>query len=259
LLFQTGILLAYRYFIRISYLGSKYHGWQIQSNAPSVQSFLNEKLSMLIGEAISVTGAGRTDAGVHASCYFVHFDSLQPDLAGNKDLIYHLNAVLPSDIAIYAISPVKPDAHARFSALSRTYEYHLHTLKDPFLEGLSLFYNRPLNMESLQEACYVLKETEDFKSFSKNHSDVQNYLCRIFEAEWTILGHRIIYRVSANRFLRNMVRAMVGTMLDLGTGKISLQEFRQIIQSRSRSMAGKSVPPHGLYLSDIKYPEGIFL
>jgi tRNA pseudouridine38-40 synthase len=248
-----------RYFIRLSYLGTNYNGWQIQTNAKSVQGILIEKLSLILKEPIKLTGAGRTDTGVHARCFYAHFDFLR---LGSKEIdktIYNLNSILPSDIAVESIFQVGPEAHARFSAISRTYEYHIHSRKNPFLEGISYYYHQKLNLEHMQKACNLLLDYNDFKCFSKNNSDVKTYICHIFDAEWKLTESRAIFRISADRFLRNMVRAIVGTMLDLGKGSIDIDEFKNIILSRNRSRAGQSVPPEGLFLCEIKYPDNLFV
>jgi tRNA pseudouridine38-40 synthase len=251
--------LASRFFICIAYRGTNYNGWQIQTNAKTVQGILNEKLSLLLKEPIVLTGAGRTDTGVHARCFYAHFDYNKMDSNEIDKLVYHLNSILPSDIAVQSIFPVADNAHARFSATSRSYEYYIHSKKDPFLEGISYFYHKSLDVQKMQLACKLIIEFDDFKSFSKNHTDVKTYNCHIFNAEWKVTENQIIFEIRADRFLRNMVRAIVGTMLELGNNSKSLDDFRKIILSRDRSMAGQSVPPQGLFLIDIIYPEDIFI
>jgi tRNA pseudouridine38-40 synthase len=248
-----------RFFIRLSFLGTHYNGWQIQTNAKTVQGILIEKLSLVLREPIELTGAGRTDSGVHARCFYAHFDSAQLDSKAFEKTIYHLNSLLPSDIAIQSIIPVKTEAHARFSAIRRTYEYYIHSKKDPFLEGISYYYHRALDFDLMQQACKLLMDYNDFKCFSKNHADVKTYICHIFNAEWKFDENKAVFVISADRFLRNMVRAIVGTMLELGKGSITADDFNRIILSRDRSMAGQSVPPQGLFLTDIKYPDNLFV
>jgi tRNA pseudouridine38-40 synthase len=250
--------LVSRFFIRIAYRGTNYNGWQIQTNAKTVQGILNEKLSLLLKVPIVLTGAGRTDTGVNARCFYAHFDYNKLDSKELDKLVYHLNSLLPSDIAVQSIFPVADNAHARFSATSRSYAYYIHSKKDPFLEGISYFYYKSLDVEKMRLACKLLMEFDDFKSFSKNHTDVNTYNCHIFNAEWKVVENQIIFMICADRFLRNMVRAIVGTMLELGNNSKNLDDFRKIILARDRSMAGPSVPPHGLFLVDIIYPEGIF-
>ena len=247
-----------RFFIHLSYNGHKYNGWQSQLNGITVQGQLVEKVSLLLKEEVSITGAGRTDTGVHARNFYAHFDNNKLELNELDNLIHHLNSILPHDIAIKSIFPVTSDAHARFSALSRSYEYLIHFKKDPFLEGFSHQYFRPLDVDIMQKACQLLLETSDFKAFSKSHTDVKTYVCKINNASWTSIDNQLIFNITADRFLRNMVRAIVGTMLELGRGSKNLDDFRKIILSRERSSAGQSVPPEGLYLTQIIYPENIF-
>lgn len=251
--------MAARYFICISFSGTNYSGWQIQSNARTIQAVLIEKLSLILREPVELTGAGRTDAGVHASCFCAHFNSANLDLNELGKATYRLNAILPNDIAVHTIRPVTPDAHARFSAISRTYQYHLHSKKDPFLQSTSYYYQRTLKFEQMEMACGLLMEYNDFKAFSKNNTDVKTYICHIYKAEWQFDQDKAVFIITADRFLRNMVRAIVGTMLELGKGNMNLNDFKEIILSRDRSRAGQSMPPQGLFLSDIKYPENIFI
>ena len=248
-----------RFFIRISYSGANYNGWQIQLKDKTVQGLLIEKLSVILREPVAITGAGRTDSGVHAKCFYAHFDSASLDFKEIDKTVHQLNSILPSDIAVQSINRVKPEAHARFSALSRSYEYHLHSKKDPFLKGISYFYHGTMDIDQMKKACSILMEYNDFKSFSKNHTDVKTYNCQLYSADWQVFGDKVIFLITADRFLRNMVRAIVGTMLDLGKGIINLDEFRDVILSRNRSRAGQSVPAEGLFLTDIKYPENIWL
>lgn len=247
-----------RYFIKLSYRGTQYHGWQIQPNATSVQQVLNDKLSVLLGHEVSTVGAGRTDTGVHATCFYAHFETEEMNQAFAQDLIHRLNAILPRDISVQDIIKAKPGAHARFSALSRTYEYHMHIRKDPFLEGLSLYYFRKPCLDIMNIACSLILGEKDFKSFSKSHTDTKTTICHVYHAGWEQDGHKIRFIIRADRFLRNMVRSIAGTMLDIGAYKTSLPELEMIIQSHNRQKAGQSLPAHGLYLTEIEYPDNIF-
>lgn len=247
-----------RYFIKLSFRGTQYHGWQIQPNATSVQQVLNEKLSVLLGHEVDTVGAGRTDTGVHATCFYAHFETEGMEQAFARELIHRLNAILPRDISVLDVIKVKPDAHARFSALSRTYEYHMHMHKDPFLEGLSLYYFRKPDLDMMNSACSLILGEKDFKSFSKSHTDTKTTICRIYQAGWEQDGYKIKFTIRADRFLRNMVRSIAGTMLDIGAQKTSLSDLEMIIQSCNRQKAGQSVPAHGLYLTEIEYPDNIF-
>lgn len=246
-----------RFFIELSYNGKAYHGWQNQPNAISVQEVLENALSTLLGESIAVVGAGRTDAGVHAKQIFAHFDTEQ--IVEISQLVYKLNSFLPKDIAIHNVFKVKPDAHARFDALSRTYEYHLTTSKSPFSEGRSYSLYQPLDFELMNKAAALLLEYKDFECFSKAHTDVKTFLCEITYAQWTLSKTGAIFTISANRFLRNMVRAIVGTLIEIGLKKKNTDELHQIIQSKNRSLAGYSVPAEGLYLTQINYPKSVYL
>jgi len=245
-----------RYFIYLSYGGARYHGWQIQPNGISVQEVLNKALSTLLREPIEVTGAGRTDAGVNASLMVAHFDSQQT--TDNGQLTYRLNKLLPYDIAIHKIVPVKPDAHARFSATSRTYHYYIITEKTPF-EPSAYRFPQPLDFEKMNEAAQTLFDYTDFTSFSKLHTDVKTNNCRIMFARWEQVSPiKWQFTITADRFLRNMVRAIVGTLLDVGRGVLTIEQFREIIEKKDRCSAGTSVPGNALFLSDITYPEELF-
>ncbi|MHC0447749.1 tRNA pseudouridine(38-40) synthase TruA [Flavobacterium sp. 3-218] len=240
-----------RYFIQFAYNGTHYHGWQIQPNASSVQETLNKAFSVLLNETISIMGAGRTDSGVHASEMYGHFDTEKTlDI---PVLIHKLNSYLPKDIAIFDIILVHDDAHCRFDATKRTYEYHINTVKNPFLQELSWYVTQKLDVELMNEAAQLLLKHTDFECFSKVHTDVNTFDCTIFEAYWKQENGKLIFTISANRFLRNMVRAIVGTLINIGLKKISLIDFENIIASKSREKAGFSVPAHGLYLTKIKY------
>ena len=242
-----------RYFITFSYDGTNYHGWQIQPNGVSVQEKLQWALSTLLREEIVVTGAGRTDAGVHARMMVAHFE-MEDGSFDDKDLVYKLNRLLPQDIAVKKIEPVSDDMHARFSATSRTYHYYIHTAKYPFLRAYSCELHYPLDFEKMNEAGRLLTGYEDFGAFCKAHSDVKTTLCHVTRAEWIQTGETTWYfEITANRFLRNMVRAVVGTMIDVGRGKLSLEDFRKVIEGKQRSDAGESMPGNALFLEDIKY------
>ncbi|MGC9471485.1 MAG: tRNA pseudouridine(38-40) synthase TruA [Bacteroidales bacterium] len=249
----------FRYFIQLSFLGTRYHGWQIQPNAVTVQSVLDKTLSVLLGEEIRVTGAGRTDTGVHARFFMAHFDTRAASLHQMEKVVYSLNGMLPGDIAVQKIIPVKPDAHARFHAVSRTYEYLLSREKDPFLSGLAHFYYGTLDLQAMRKAARCLAGEHNFKAFSRSHTQVKTYICRVTEAEWLENDHRLIFRITADRFLRNMVRAIVGTMIETGKGRILSDEWQTIMDSEDRSLAGPSAPAHGLYLTRIEYPPEIGL
>lgn len=244
-----------RYFIYLSYNGARYHGWQIQPNGISVQEVLGKALSTLLHEPIEVTGAGRTDAGVNASLMVAHFDTTQEV---NEQLVYRLNKFLPQDIAICNIRKVKDDAHARFSATSRTYHYYVITAKSPF-EPYAYRFPQPLDFEKMNEAANTLFDYIDFTSFSKLHTDVKTNNCRIMHAEWTQVSPiKWQFTITADRFLRNMVRAIVGTLLDVGRGILTIEQFREIIEKKDRCSAGTSVPGNALFLANITYPDNLF-
>jgi len=247
-----------RYFIFISFKGSSYHGWQVQPNSVTVQKVIEDTLSTILGESIITTGAGRTDTGVHALVFCAHFDSEKPDLAEKKNILFRLNRFLPKDISASGIIKVRPDAHARFSAISRTYSYFISRIKDPFREDSSWFIHGDLDIKKMNEACELLLRNNDFTSFSKLHSDVKTNLCTVYSANWNESESRMIFTIRADRFLRNMVRAIVGTMVEIGTGKLAIQEFESIIHAKDRSRAGKSAPAKGLFLTEIEYPAEIY-
>jgi tRNA pseudouridine38-40 synthase len=246
-----------RHFIELAFKGTQYHGWQRQRNATSVQGIVEEALMTLTRESIKTTGAGRTDTGVHARYYTAHFDS-DHELFGNKaGFVYKMNALLPQDIVIHDIYPVLPDAHARYSALSRTYEYTISQVRDPFDLGFSWHYPVPLDCDIMNKVSAMLGDYDDFTSFSKLHSNAKTNICHIYEAVWTIRDDKLVFVIRADRFLRNMVRALVGTMVDAGRGKISGDDFFRILEGRNRNLAGVSAPPEGLSLVAIEYPAGI--
>jgi tRNA pseudouridine38-40 synthase len=240
-----------RYFIKFSYNGTHYHGWQIQPNALSVQETLSKALSIVLNFDINLMGAGRTDTGVHAKEMFAHFDVEK--LIDTQSSIHKLNSYLPKDIAIHDIILVHDDAHARFDAKKRTYEYHINTFKDVFLENLSWYYQKELDIHEMNHASKILLQHTDFKCFSKVNTDVNTFNCKIFEAHWKKENNKLIFTITADRFLRNMVRAIVGTLINVGLHKITTKDFNTIIENKNRNDAGFSVPAHGLYLTKIEY------
>jgi tRNA pseudouridine38-40 synthase len=247
-----------RFFIELSFNGSRYFGWQIQPGQPTVQEVLEKCLSAFLRTTVSVTGAGRTDTGVHASFFVAHFDAGQLPF-GPEDMVYKLNRFLPEDISLHRLNPVLPEAHARFSALSRTYRYFISRKKDPFFAGTSCRYLLPLNLEKMNEAAALLQKHSDFTSFSKLHTDTKTNLCKVTEAFWEEKDHQLVFTITADRFLRNMVRAIVGTLLEVGKEKLSVEGFDEIILRKDRCEAGMSMPAKGLFLTGIAYPEGIYL
>ena len=249
-----------RYFIQIAYKGTRYHGWQVQPNAPTVQETINRVFQTILKEDIEVTGAGRTDTGVHATYFVAHFDSGKTDLHTNTKYIYKINQFLPNDIVVNKLWLVKPDAHSRFDAISRTYKYYISQKKNPFLQDHACFFFRKLDLKKMNEASQMLFSYQDFTSFSKLHTDVKTNNCQIMHAGWEREKDDVlIFTIQADRFLRNMVRAIAGTLIEVGLNKISPEDFCQIIERKDRSLAGMSVPAHGLFLTDIAYPSGIFM
>lgn len=240
-----------RYFIKLAYNGTQYHGWQIQPNAASVQETMNKAFSVILNSEISLMGAGRTDTGVHAKEMYAHFDLEKPfDIPVT---IHKLNSFLPKDIVIYSVFPVADDAHTRFDATRRTYEYHINTFKDAFLQEQSWYFHQKLDLDLMNKAASLLLKHTDFQCFSKVNTDVNTFDCTIFEAQWKQENDKLIFTISANRFLRNMVRSIVGTLINIGLHKITLADFETIIESKNRERAGFSVPAHGLYLTKIEY------
>ena len=241
-----------RYFITVSYDGTRYHGWQIQPNGDSVQERLEWALSTLLRREVNVTGAGRTDAGVHARVMVAHFDF--DEAIDCQQLCYKLNRLLPFDIAVQEVKQVSDDMHARFSATSRTYHYYIHTKKDPFRRAYSCEIHYPLDFALMNEAGKILTTYEDFGAFCKSHTDVKTTICHVTEARWVQKSETAWYfRITANRFLRNMVRAVVGTLIDVGRGKLSIEEFRKVIEGKRRTEAGESMPGNALFLEDVRY------
>lgn len=245
-----------RYFLEIAYDGNPYHGWQRQPNASTVQQILEEALSVLLRQNITITGAGRTDAGVHAKQLFAHYDYDESlDLA---NLQFRLNRFLPPTIAIKNIFPVTPEAHARFDATERSYTFVINRSKDPFTKDYAYLMEKPLDIEAMKMATKLLYGRQDFKCFSRSKTDVRTYICEVREAVWKLEGNQLLFSITADRFLRNMVRAIVGTFLEIGMGKMTEAQFRDVLRSRDRGHAGASVPGHGLYLTQVAYPQSIF-
>ncbi|WP_343486808.1 tRNA pseudouridine(38-40) synthase TruA [Allomuricauda sp. d1] len=246
-----------RYFIRFSYLGKAYHGWQNQPNAITVQQVLEEALSTLLRKPIAIVGAGRTDAGVHAKEMYAHFDF--ETIKDLQTLIQRLNAYLPEDVAVYELVSVQNAAHARFDAVERTYEYWVVQQKNPFFKDFAHYVWSPLNVEAMNRAASILMEYDNFECFSKSNTDVKTFICDIKNARWNDSGDKKVFTITADRFLRNMVRAIVGTLLEVGQEKINPEDIRKIIESKSRSEAGASVPAKGLYLTQVVYPKTVFI
>ena len=248
----------HRYFIHMAFDGRNYHGWQVQPNSLTVQEVLQHALSTLLRSEIQVTGAGRTDTGVHAASFYAHFD-LEDDLEGEVEipadqLVFKLNRFLPEDIVIFSIREVDSALHARFSATSRTYHYHISRRKPLFRRNYCHYLYGELDLEAIHDCCMILLEHEDFTSFSKLHTDVKTNHCDVVRAHWTEVAEGYRFEITADRFLRNMVRSIVGTMLDVGQGKISSSDFEAILEARDRSRAGQSAPAEGLFLVDVSYP-----
>jgi tRNA pseudouridine38-40 synthase len=243
-----------RYFLSLAYDGSKYHGWQIQPNATTVQEVLNDALSKITGNNMDTIGAGRTDTGVHARFFVVHFEVDELKFPTDQ-FIYKLNSILPFDISCFNLVEVEEDMHARFNALSRSYTYHIHQKKDPFKQEYSYFFPFDLDINLMNEACKIILNHTDFTSFSKLHTDVKTNNCNVMHAKWIKSGHSILFEIKADRFLRNMVRALVGTLIEVGQKKKSLEQFKAILDAKDRSNAGTSAPAKGLFLDDIFYNE----
>jgi tRNA pseudouridine38-40 synthase len=242
-----------RIFLKLSYKGTKFFGWQIQPEHCSIQETIEAELTKInAGKEVKIVGCGRTDTGVHASTYFAHVDI--PFEMDNETLKFKLNNMLPADIAIQEIIKVANDAHARFDAEKRTYHYFIHTEKDPFIQDSSWFRHGELDIDKMNKACLVMQSHIDYECFSKVKTDVSNFNCTVHHAVWIKSDKGYIFSITANRFLRNMVRAIVGTMIEIGEGKITLEDFQKILDSKNRSEAGQSVPARGLYLAGIKYP-----
>ena len=241
-----------RYFIHLAYNGTNYCGWQVQPQSPSVQAELERCLSLKLGQPVSVTGCGRTDTGVHARNYYAHFDLEEP-IADYDELTFRLNAFLPADIVVYRIFEVPNDLHARFSATSRTYHYYISRQKNPFHQWDAFLFTGNLDVNRMQAAADVLHDYIDFTSFSKLHTQVTTNNCRIMEARWMEQDDLLVFHIQADRFLRNMVRAIVGTLLEVGRGRMTIDEFRHTIETKDRCSAGESVPAQGLFLEAVDY------
>ncbi|MDE6017451.1 MAG: tRNA pseudouridine(38-40) synthase TruA [Muribaculaceae bacterium] len=242
-----------RYFIRLGYRGAPFHGWQIQPNANSVQEEVERALSIVLRVSISIVGAGRTDTGVNARTMYAHFD-YEGELTEKGKLLVSLNRLVGKDIAIYDIVKVAADAHARFDATERTYKYFVTFEKNPFLYALSWHCPMGLDLDKMNEAAHTLLETGDFTSFAKLHSDAKTNICKVTRAEWKMEGEKLaVFTITADRFLRNMVRAIVGTLVDVGRGKLSTEDFKEIIERKDRCSAGQSMPGEALFLWDVKY------
>ncbi len=248
-----------RYFVKLAYNGTPFFGWQIQPEQISVQEVLENAFSLLLKEKIGLTGCGRTDTGVHAREYFAHFD-LEQELNREEavQLVFKLNSFLPKEIVITEIIKVSPQAHARFDALSRTYRYYVDVEKNPFTFPFAYRVFEPLDVETMNEAARLLLQNRDFTSFSKVHTEVANFECNIMESFWYKKDNQLVFTITANRFLRNMVRAIVGTLLRVGKGKMGVEGFQDVINQKNRSSAGMSVPAYALFLEKIRYPEEIF-
>jgi tRNA pseudouridine38-40 synthase len=246
-----------RFFFEITYNGTHYHGWQNQANAIGVQEIVEAGLSKIFRTKIEIVGSGRTDTGVHCIQQFFHTD-IEKEF-DEKMWLVKLNSILPRDIAIRSVKPVRENAHARYDAFERSYEYKITRVKDPLLAGYAYYFFKEINVANLNRAAALLVGQQDFECFSKVKTDVNNFICDLKVAHWNQKGDLLIFTITANRFLRGMVRAIVGTLLDVGTGKITLQEFESILKSKDRKKAGMNVPPEGLYLTSVKYPKNIFI
>lgn len=247
-----------RFFITLSYNGKNYVGWQIQPNGISIQQKLQDAVSTVLRSEVDIVGAGRTDAGVHACKMVAHFD-WEGEPFSCEDLTFKLNSFLPKDIVIFSIKEVISDAHARFTAISRTYKYYVTAKKDPFLNELTYKVNFIPDIEKMNSLCPLLIETRDFSSFSKRHTDVKTNICKVEYAWWELQGNLYVFTIKADRFLRNMVRAIVGTLLEAGRGRLDEEGLCRIINAQNREVAGDSVPGHALYLEDVQYPEDIWI
>lgn len=243
-----------RYFIEIAYNGNAYHGWQKQPEHITVQQVLDAALSTALQQKTETAGAGRTDTGVHARQFFAHFD-VEKEIPNTGQFIYKLNTILPADVAVRSLFEVPEKAHARFDATAREYTYYVNTKKDPFKEHSAYYIKKPIDMELMNQAAKILLDYTDFKTFSKTKTDVKTYNCKLEHAFWEKRGDELVFNIRADRFLRNMVRAIVGTLLEIGTGKTELKKMNKIIESGKRSKAGKSVPAHALFLTKIEYPD----
>ena len=257
MLFKQKYQNRLRYFIQLSYNGKQYHGWQNQPKAISVQEVIEKALSTILKEKIAIVGAGRTDTGVHAIQMFAHFDT---ELSfEEEDLVFKLNSFLPKDIAIHHLFKVKPESHARFDAICRTYTYRIALKKNVVNYESTYFFSKALDVDKIIEASRILFQYQDFQCFSKTNTDVKTYHCKLMKAHWFFENDELHFEIQADRFLRNMVRAIVGTMIEIGIGTLQVNDLHAIIKSKNRSEAGYSVPAHALYLTAVEYPESILL
>ena len=247
-----------RYFLELRYNGAAYCGWQRQPDMPTVQQTLERSLTVLLRQPVEVTGAGRTDTGVNAAYYVAHFDCAAP-VAEPERTVYKLNFLLPDDISVARMTPVADGAHARFDAREREYRYYIETRKNPFTRHATWQYYVPLDVARMNEAAEALLGEQDFTSFAKLNSNNKTNICRVVAARWSEGHGRLCFTIRADRFLRNMVRAVVGTLLNVGRGKLTAEDFRSVIAGRNRSLAGSSAPPQGLFLSRVTYPETIYI
>lgn len=249
-----------RYFIHIAYNGASYNGWQTQPGLPTVQQTLETTLGILLRQPVAVVGCGRTDTGVHASDFYAHFDVKEDGekcVMDSTGLVFKLNNMLPPDIAVYDLYEVAPNAHARFDAVARTYQYHVSDRRLPFRQGqYCRIWFRP-DLDRMNEAARVLMEYDDFTSFAKLHTQVKTNICHLSEAHWDTVGDEWVFTIRSNRFLRNMVRSVTGTLLDVGRGKLSIDGLREIIEKKDRCAAGVSMPACGLFLTKVEYPSGL--
>jgi len=242
-----------RYFLEIAYDGTNYHGWQAQPNALAVQAVLDDCLSKVLRQPISTTGSGRTDTGVHASQQFVHFDAVQA--LDVQQVVFRLNRILPADISALNLYLVSDEAHARFDAVARTYHYYISSNRNPFKRYYAWYHSRPLDVQKMNDAAAILLKHEDFTTFSKVKGDTNHYRCTMYEAQWRQQGQELVFTIRANRFLRGMVRLVVGTLVDVGSGKLTVEAFEQIIVSQDRSKASAAAPAAGLFLAKVEYPD----
>jgi tRNA pseudouridine38-40 synthase len=246
-----------RYFLELAYKGTRYHGWQIQKNATSIQELLEKAISLVLRTPTATMGSGRTDTGVHASQQFLHFDTVEE--LDPKDFLKKINSILPKDVAVYSLRRVRSNGHTRFDAEWRSYVYKISLRKNPFEQDTSWLYISDLDFKKMNEAAKMLLSYEDFQCFSKIKTDVNHFRCILKEAYWEQNDHQLVFHITSNRFLRGMVRSIVGTLIEVGTGKWSLADFKKILENKDRNQAGFSAPPHGLFLCKVTYPEKIFI
>ncbi|MEP0365329.1 MAG: tRNA pseudouridine(38-40) synthase TruA [Cyclobacteriaceae bacterium] len=251
------LICMVRFFLDISYLGTAFHGWQIQNNASSVQEEINKALSTILRSETECVGSGRTDTGVHATHQIAHFDT--DSEAEPEALVYKLNSFLPKSISINNCRQVNNEAHARFDADMRSYEYHIHHHKNPFKQGHSYLFKATINTDLIDQACEIIKGWENFEALSRVQTEVNHFNCEIKEIKWQATNEGSFFHVSANRFLRGMVRAIVGTLLEVGQGRMALDQFKEVLESGDRRKAGRAVPPEGLYLTRVSYPDHIYI